>query len=250
MAFTPALAKTSARVRVVATGTARSNRQTSAVPARATQGASRRARRLGNRSLPGLAPSRGAAAVRERPAADRRPGIQASAASANIAPRLLHHPRRSPTKSAYFVPAVKPQPRRWTPTAPPRYASRLLIARVAELADAPDLGSGTARCGGSSPSSCTTAKALNKTESSPKPGGEREQRGDFSVDDSPRARLVEGLTDALRHMLLAGDVEGSQVALRALGDLARLADKRGPNGAIADNVTQLPSARDRARREP
>src|SRR5687768_13901556 len=30
------------------------------------------------------------------------------------------------------------------------------LARVAELADAPDLGSGTARCGGSSPSSCTT----------------------------------------------------------------------------------------------
>ena len=31
----------------------------------------------------------------------------------------------------------------------------LLLARVAELADAPDLGSGTERCGGSIPSSCT-----------------------------------------------------------------------------------------------
>ena len=36
-------------------------------------------------------------------------------------------------------------------------------ARVAELADAPDLGSGAARRGGSSPSSCTTSKALKKS---------------------------------------------------------------------------------------
>lgn len=36
-------------------------------------------------------------------------------------------------------------------TIHPLCYSRLCIAKVAELADAPDLGSGTERCGGSSP---------------------------------------------------------------------------------------------------
>ena len=54
------------------------------------------------------------------------------------------------------------------------------------------------------------------------------------MDDSPRGRLVEELTDALGRMLLAGDIERSQVALPALGDLARLADKYGPDGSTSD----------------
>ncbi len=65
------------------------------------------------------------------------------------------------------IAASPPNPRsNWTPPRTPRYASRLLIARVAELADAPDLGSGTARCGGSSPSSCTTEKRFRKSAKS------------------------------------------------------------------------------------
>jgi hypothetical protein len=38
--------------------------------------------------------------------------------------------------------------------------SRFCIAKVAELADAPDLGSGTERCGGSSPPFRTTEQRL------------------------------------------------------------------------------------------
>ena len=71
------------------------------------------------------------------------------------------------------------------------------------------------------------------------------------MDDSPRARLVEGLTDALRRMLLAGDVEGSQVALQALGELARLGRRAVATGSGKEakqeqdsgNVTPFPTAR-------
>ena len=55
-----------------------------------------------------------------------------------------HSKRKTPSA---LPPGRPPRPR----ATPPASSS----ARVAELADAPDLGSGTARCGGSSPSSCT-----------------------------------------------------------------------------------------------
>ncbi len=69
---------------------------------------------------------------------------------------------------------------------------------------------------------------------------------------STRARLVGGLTEALRRMLLEGDAEGSRIVLRALGELAELgASDRGSESAVrsADerprNITELSSARGR-----
>ena len=57
----------------------------------------------------------------------------------------------------------------------PAWSAPRSHARVAELADAPDLGSGTARCGGSSPLSCTRL----------------DQQQDFATDrPAPRGEAV------------------------------------------------------------
>ena len=101
-------------------------------------------------------------------------------------------------------------------------------AQVAELADAPVLGTGTVRCGGSSPSLRTQQKTLTKCTSSPDEGGDavrtRDTPGESVGDDwsreRTRARVVQGLKEMVVALVEVGDFEGAQRIALCLHDLA------------------------------
>jgi hypothetical protein len=86
----------------------------------------------------------------------------------------------------------------------------------------PPLGSGAARRGDSSPSSCTEPEGLGNSDGRAASLGTRWSSVDDSVDTSSRGKAIADLTDALRKLLAEGDGEGAPVVIRALDELACL----------------------------
>ena len=110
---------------------------------------------------------------------------------------------------------------------------------------APDLGSGAARRGGSSPSSCTRAETQRNRIRHEALEGKPCGAVDDSVDTSSRGKAIADLTEALRTLLAEGDGEGARVVIRALEELARLVTPT--ETARAPGVTELQVVRKRDR---
>jgi hypothetical protein len=91
------------------------------------------------------------------------------------------------------------------------------------MADAPDLGSGVAIRGGSSPLSPTSSEPLKKREAHPDPTSTQHSGGDdwgaIGAGATPRERLVTALCAGLAELINTGDTEGARIAMAALETL-------------------------------
>ena len=134
----------------------------------------------------------------------------------------------------------------WTENRPFRYISQHFDTHQ------PDLGSGAARRGGSSPSSCTEWESNEIPEEDAAAAREGAADADTCADTSTRARLVAALTEALQRLIAEGDGEGAQVVLRTLHEAAQLACRptsgaREQEATSGATVTRLESTHKRRR---